>query len=566
MLRLLLGAPFAAKLLACEGAPPPQPPEGALLGPDHRLGHRLREPPPREAWRDAPTRRVPVAIVGGGPAGLSAGWRLLRRGERDFRLFELEPALGGTSRSGESALTRYPWGAHYLPVPPTSNVDLRGLLVEMGAFHRSEPAERLLVREPESRVFYRGFWYPGLYPWAGASEEDLAQLARFEARVAAQVEAFQIPSARSARDPAHLALDRLSAAQWLDEGGFTSPRLRWLARYACRDDYGLELEETSAWAFVFYWAARAARPEQALEGSEVLTWPEGNGAIVEHLAGVIGDRVETGRAVVHVHETPEGVQLLLLRADGETRERVVADHAILAVPRFVAARLAPELGLELDGYEVGAWAVANLHLRGRPPGRGAPPAWDNVLYDSPALGYVTATHQRGRDFGPTVWTWYLPFTDADAEAGRRRLFEAEHADLADAVLADLRRPHPELDEHVERVDVWRWGHAMVQPRVGFLRDGARFEDGRPRGHVHLAHSDLSGLALFEEAFFHGVRAADEVWDIRRGAVFQIGEGAADEAGEEATGGAAEATEPAAEPATEDATEASGATTGAEEPA
>ena len=44
-------------------------------------------------------------------------------------------------------------------------------------------------------------------------------------------------------------------------------------------------------------------------------------------------------------------------------------------------------------------------------------------------------------------------------------------------------------------------------------------------------------ALFEEAFFHGVRAADEVWDIRRGAVFQIGEGAADEAGEEATGGA-----------------------------
>jgi hypothetical protein len=27
--------------------------------------------------------------------------------------------------------------------------------------------------------------------------------------------------------------------------------------------------------------------------------------------------------------------------------------------------------------------------------------------------------------------------------------------------------------------------------------------------VHFAHSDLSGLAIFEEAFFHGLRAADE---------------------------------------------------------
>ena len=32
----------------------------------------------------------------------------------------------------------------------------------------------------------------------------------------------------------------------------------------------------------------------------------------------------------------------------------------------------------------------------------------------------------------------------------------------------------------------------------------------PIGPIHFAHSDLSGIALFEEAFDHGVRAADEV--------------------------------------------------------
>ena len=39
---------------------------------------------------------------------------------------------------------------------------------------------------------------------------------------------------------------------------------------------------------------------------------------------------------------------------------------------------------------------------------------------------------------------------------------------------------------------------------------ARREAARPWRGIHFAHSDLSGLALFEEAFYHGTRAADEV--------------------------------------------------------
>ncbi len=40
------------------------------------------------------------------------------------------------------------------------------------------------------------------------------------------------------------------------------------------------------------------------------------------------------------------------------------------------------------------WLVANLHLADWPEERhGAAPSWDNVFYDSPGLGYVTATHQ-----------------------------------------------------------------------------------------------------------------------------------------------------------------------------
>jgi hypothetical protein len=56
----------------------------------------------------------------------------------------------------------------------------------------------------------------------------------------------------------------------------------------------------------------------------------------------------------------------------------------------------------------------------------------------------------------------------------------------------------------------RWGHAMVSPRPVFLWGGEREKATRPYRNVHFAHTDLSGVALFEEAFYHGLRAANEV--------------------------------------------------------
>ena len=51
---------------------------------------------------------------------------------------------------------------------------------------------------------------------------------------------------------------------------------------------------------------------------------------------------------------------------------------------------------------------------------------------------------------------------------------------------------------------------MVRPRIGALGARARRAPTAPVGPVHFAHTDLSGLALFEEAHDHGVRAAEEV--------------------------------------------------------
>jgi hypothetical protein len=158
--------------------------------------------------------------------------------------------------------------------------------------------------------------------------------------------------------------------------------------------------------------------------------------------------------------------------------------------------------------------VANVHLDARLSSRGYEQAWDNVIYESPSLGYVMSTHQRGLDHGPTVITYYYPLLESDARAGRQRLFEAGWAEWAEVVLTDLSRAHPNVRTLARRVDVMRWGHAMVRPTPGFVFGSARRAAAAPFRGVHFANTDLSGVALFEEAFYHGVRAAEEVLEAR----------------------------------------------------
>jgi hypothetical protein len=84
------------------------------------------------------------------------------------------------------------------------------------------------------------------------------------------------------------------------------------------------------------------------------------------------------------------------------------------------------------------------------------------------------------------------------------------AEWVETILADLGRAHPRFRELVERVDVYLWGHAMVRPRPGFLWSDALAASSRPLGRIHFAHTDLSGMALFEEAQYWGLRAAEAI--------------------------------------------------------
>ncbi|MBX3242920.1 MAG: FAD-dependent oxidoreductase [Acidobacteria bacterium] len=522
LLTTFLGAPLA--LAACREGGSNRFPDGEFVGQNVGLGHILREDRsfevPAENWR-----QVKIAIVGSGVAGLTAAWKLSKQGIEDIVVLELEKDVGGTSKSGEGKPVNYPWGAHYLPVPFHENTELVELLDEMQLTEgRSADGnviikEEFLCRQPEERIFYKGRWYEGLYLHAGESEEDIRQFSEFQKHTDHWVNwrdgkgrrAFVVPSALCSDDAEVVALDKISFGEWLRQKGLTSERLLWYCDYACRDDYGLKLDQTSAWAGLFYFCSRVRK--SGGESQPFITFPEGNGRFVAHLAESVKDKTLRSQAVVSIVPTESGVDIVCF--DGAETLGFHCEKAIYASPIFTAPYVIRGFNeaapFDARSFHSNSWFVANLQLKDRPKprfSRDFPLAWDNVLYDSPSLGYVNATHQKGIDHGPSIWTYYYPM--CHEPDGRTKLFNYEWRELADVCLTDLARAHPDIHELCDRIDIMRWGHAMISPTPGFIHGETRAKALKPYSNIHFAHTDLSGIALFEEAFYHGLRAAKEV--------------------------------------------------------
>ena len=347
--------------------------QGGFVYETENGGHLIRD---RVIYRPpAGTRRPKVVIIGGGMAGLSAGWWLRKQGFEDFLILEGERETGGNARWGQNEICAYPWASHYVPVPNPETVLVRELFAELGLMDAAGTLdERWLCHAPQERLFLHGRWQWGLDPEAGATKADREDRRVFQDRVKelAATGQFRLPMA--AGKAPDMSLDQMSMKEWLARQKFTSPYLAWEVDYGCRDDYGASSRETSAWAGLHYHAAR----QHAAKGP--YTWPEGNGWIARRLAERLKSQLVTGvwtRSIERVGTRWH------LRTTGFNVE---ADSVIYAAPSFVLPYLLE--GVAKPRFEYSPWLTANLVIE-----QPMETAWDNVIYDSPSLGYVDATHQ-----------------------------------------------------------------------------------------------------------------------------------------------------------------------------
>ncbi len=465
------------------------------------LGHKLRDhaafPAPREQ------RRLPLVIIGGGMAGLSAAWWLRKKGFADFALLEMEREAGGNSRFGQNEVSAYPWGAHYVPIPNRNSPLVRELFEEMGLVTGNEHNERHLCHSPQERLYIHGRWQYGLEPEVALSPQGREQFKRFDEFIGTLHRSgkWAIPHALGSIDE---QLEAVGFADWLKQNGYNAQELLWYLDYSTRDDYGCSIRDTSAWAGLHYFAARDH------DDKGPFCWPEGNGFLLKYLRGQVGQHITTGAPVYRVERSGNSWRILTPTVE------YTAQAVIWAAPTFLASYIVSGRP-RLEGFSYSPWVTANLTLDRLPKASGSAEfAWDNVIYGSPSLGYVIATHQSlATHRTQSVWTWYYALAEHPPETARRLLLDKPWEYWRDEALRDLSRAHPDIGDCVSRIDVFRNGHAMVRPTPGFLASPARKAALEGRDGFFFANSDLSGISIFEEAQYRGVEAA-------RGAAKRLG--------------------------------------------
>lgn len=516
---------LALSLLACNGFTSKSKPtfSGSLLSLDSETAHLLRSNSFPEITE---TINIPYVIVGAGISGLSACRWLSKNNIHNYALLELSENFGGNASCGKNIVSAYPWGAHYLPIPNNNLKEILDFLTEHNAITGYDKNdlpiynELYLCHTPEERLFIYGKWQEGLIPSLGVIEEDTKEINLFFDLIESykkqigtdNKEAFTFPISNCSFDEAYKKLDTLNMSDFLKQKGFSSKYLLWYIDYCCRDDYGTNIYNTSAWAGIHYFAARKALAANA-SNNDILTWPEGNFWLADKLVKSFSGKLlnncltykiafEEGECVVNYYDI-----------SNKKSFSIRAKKVILSTPQFVNNKLLNATSLKHNTlFSYTPWVVANITLKNVYESSFSSMYWDNVFFKSNSLGYVNANHQKIEMFeNKKVITYYWPLTDNLPKTERAIIRTKTYKDLTNEIIADLQRVHKDITSLIENIDIKVLGHGMIRPTPNFIYSEERLTAKNPINNaIFFANSDLSGISVFEEAFYNGIDAANKI--------------------------------------------------------
>ena len=156
--------------------------------------------------------------------------------------------------------------------------------------------------------------------------------------------------------------------------------------------------------------------------------------------------------------------------------------------------------------------MATLVLERFPLSEGAELSWENVIFQGKGLGYIYNQHQNLTQYeSPFVITYYRALDGGNLKEERKKLQRYSDEYWKNEVLEDLKTVHPEIEKYLVSIEIFKRGHGMISPSINFLFSEDKKEALKPIGDkVFFAHTDLSGISLFEEAFYQGTRAVEQM--------------------------------------------------------
>jgi hypothetical protein len=194
---------------------------------------------------------------------------------------------------------------------------------------------------------------------------------------------------------------------------------------------------------------------------------------------------------------------------------IEAEKVIMATPQFVNQKIIADAGVRkfnLSKLNYSPWFIANITINNLPQSKGAGLCWDNVAFNTASVGYLNSNHQHVNNFeNKRVLTYYLPLCDYEPRVARLAAYTRTYHQWLDIIMPELEYMHPGITACIEEVDCWVWGHGMIAPQVNYIWGADRKSAQQTVNDcLFFAHTDLSGISIFEEAFHQGIKAAKNV--------------------------------------------------------
>lgn len=379
-----------------------------------------------------------MGILGGGIAGLTAAFYLLRAGER-VTVYEAQPQLGGLSTYFDFGL--FHWDKYYHCIP-TSDRPLLTLIDDLGL------SSELRWQETKVGFFTDNALHSMSSTWDFLRFPALSLWEKFRLGLG-------ILYASRIRDGKQL--EEISVKDWLirvfGRGNFQK---MWGPLLKCK--LGACREEASAafiWATIF--RLYSTREKNASQKERMGYVRGGYRTVFLRMIREIermGGNIQTGVSVQEIRSAPEGG--LMVRSVDEVKQ---FDAVISTVPSKVLAKIAPELSqvyrekLEKVKY-LGVVCLVLVLKR-----RLTPFYCTNLTDESlPFTGLIEMTNLISQEETKGWHLFYVPKYTAPGDP----LFEASDEEVWQLFASHLRKIFPDLQEQeIERRFVFR--ERLVQP-------------------------------------------------------------------------------------------------------
>ncbi|HWJ82477.1 MAG TPA: NAD(P)/FAD-dependent oxidoreductase [Nocardioides sp.] len=430
-------------------------------------------------------------MVGAGPSGLAAAWRLRQQGFRPIVLEERD-RVGGQLLTVKQDGFLMEAGTTILPAAYGS---VMRLVHEAGLAEDLLPADSGMgfVRDGEMHLLRAN------HLLLDAARTRLLSLRSKLSAAKIGRDILRVRSLLSYEDLSAAAeFDVETPAEYAARRGLSAELYDYLIDPIARGGAGVPGDKISVVEFFFLM-------EKVL-GSRLYALREGYSQLPEALAAQLPD-VRLGVRVREVVEAGDGVEVTYETADGTVTER--AAGAVVSsmgnrVPDIVP-QLAPERARFLRDLTYTSCISINLALSRRPA---AKPAFVVVPRPvSDGLFAVILEHNKVAGRCPddkglatlfTVNEWAVEHMDQDDDA------------VLAAILGDAERAVPDLGRHIEFVRVNRWNPVLVYSHPGLYREMRGFHAGRDlTSRIHLAGS-YNSSGNVNTATVAGERAAREL--------------------------------------------------------